>query len=639
MAKAVEQFGGQERQKSIHREDEMGDVLRKMENLVKDPEWCLYMSDKIAAEYRYFLRQQGSQISMSGSGSSRMNEAKAINNPQELRQTYEFMQQQWGDLQQVKKRITVQVEQAIGEKIITEKDRDFYKKKMRENVVNGRQIVTKEILEKAEKEVIDSLDKRKAEKKEYDDFITNPLVQNGFLHIDKNNKISIPDEEKFMKMSVPDRRKWLKKIQDAKPKAEKYLNEDLAEEYESLLNTVRKKGIMGKKSIEKYIDGFRNIDLEEKKHWIKEMKNGQQLERYVELWKNIRKTLKEGKGLERMETLRNTMGYSELLQAFGSEKEFESQRNLFAYKAKLDGALNKRLISHHIYKAFLGDMRGQTLESQQEYLNQFDEQMERYRTLRGNIDGMKNKDAQSVLNEMYDSGSFGYGEISAKYERLKSQKGSALRSASQHSLVEKALNQIRNDTVKGAARYANEVLDYGEKKTFVERVSRFFTGKVASQQDVSSYQKNVKRARRELSQKEVMPEEESAPLRESDHITNDTRKIDMEESNGLQEKPAQKPKSPSVKIKTNQDQSYQQNTFSGQKEEKRVVRVGIGSKEAVQAFNNERNLDQDQDSLSLMAKDGNRIVELKVNEIRHFTEYLKHTMDSVNDDEEISKAA
>ena len=131
-----------------------------------------------------------------------------------LSRFYEFMKSQFDDIRQIKNRITGHVKQAIKEKVITEKDRVFYKEKMKENVVSGKQIVTKEILEKAEKEIFESLEKRKKDRKEYDDLAENPIAQGGFLHVDKNNKIPIPDEEKYLKMSVSERRKWLKNIQE-----------------------------------------------------------------------------------------------------------------------------------------------------------------------------------------------------------------------------------------------------------------------------------------------------------------------------------------------------------------------------------------------------------------------------------------
>jgi hypothetical protein len=73
---------------------------------------------------------------------------------------------------------------------------------------------------------------------------------------------------------------------------------------------------MGEITIKKYLDGFKKIDNQEKAHWIKELKNGNQLRRYRELWGSIRSNLK-GTNLEHMESLRDKMGWSQLFAEFG----------------------------------------------------------------------------------------------------------------------------------------------------------------------------------------------------------------------------------------------------------------------------------------------------------------------------------
>lgn len=483
MAQGIEQFEEQEKQKPTHGEMGADDVLRKMEDLVKNPEWRQYMSEKIAAEYEYFLQQQGSQISMSASaGGSRMNQTKAIKNPQELRQTYEFMQRKWGDIQEMKKRITGHTKQAIKDKVITEKDRGFYKKKMKKNVVNGEQIVTKEILEKAERELLESLDKRRGERGEYDDLVNGLLVQNGFLHVDKNNKIPVVDEDNYLKMSVPDRRKWLEKIRDAKPKAEKYLNEGLNNEYADLLEEARREGWIGKSTIKKFKEDFNKIDFDEKKHWIEEMKNGNQLDRYKKLWEGIRKTL-DGEALSKMETLREQMGYSKLSESFENILDEE-------YGNKLEKAFDEGWISRHTQREFEKDMAAQPLSEKQRYLKSFDQEIGRYKILRTKIDVMKNGKEQAEINQMYESQSYGYTEINQRYQELTGG-GEGAGSQSKNEM-QSILENVQNRRVRKNIEWSEEALR--QNKDDKEKMITYLEDRIRKNEE-TDYAKDVKDAR------------------------------------------------------------------------------------------------------------------------------------------------
>ncbi|MBI5732084.1 MAG: hypothetical protein HY982_01860, partial [Candidatus Magasanikbacteria bacterium] len=64
-----------------------------------------------------------------------------------LNSSYKLIKGQHEQILHFKDRITGHVEKAIQEKIITQEDRVFYKNKMKENVVNGRQNLTREMLE------------------------------------------------------------------------------------------------------------------------------------------------------------------------------------------------------------------------------------------------------------------------------------------------------------------------------------------------------------------------------------------------------------------------------------------------------------------------------------------------------------
>ena len=524
-----------------------------------------------------------------------------------LSRFYDFMKNQFEEVKQFKKKITDHVEQAIREKVITEEDRKFYKKNMKENVVSGKQIVTREILEKAEKEMLESLDKRRKERKEYDDLVNSPINQDGFLHIDKNNKIQIVDEYGYLKMSVPDRRKWLKKIREALPKAKEYTEKQggiesakLEKEYKALLDDARKEGAIGLKTIRKFMDGFEKISLKEKKYWIQEMENGNQLKRYQDLWADIRKTLK-GPALKHMEGLRDKMGYTELLQEFGRFSEKESSRIVGEYEKKLENAYQQKIISKHTKLAFLHDIKNQPLKEQQRYLENFDTEMERYEALRLKIDQMKDKRAQKVLNEMYESSKYGYGEIQAKYNRLTGQASDSQNLSSQQEQGGKILSSITNQAIREGIIEASEKLNYVQKKTFIERITHYFSGKHAEKQDASDYQRKVQAAR--LEQERELIEEGVNKIPES-----------------------------RVKIRTTPTDSFESRTYVGTDENKRVVRLDIDSRTAIQTFNNEALLNRDQDELSIMTWDGKNSFELKMHEIRIMEKCLKEDLNQSSED-------
>ena len=576
-----------------------GDVIRHgIAQLLKDPYFQKTLDKEALKNYQDLVDKKGHV------------------NPDDtesLSRFYGFMKNQFEDVKKFKKKITDHVEQAIREKVITEKDRIFYKKKMKENVLSGKQIVTREILKQAEKDILESLENRRKERKEYDDLVNSPINQDGFLHIDKNDKIQIVDEQGYLGMSVPERRKWLKKIREALPKAKKYAekqngieSEKLEKEYKALLDEARKEGVIGLKTIRKFMDGFKKINLKEKEYWIQEMENGNQLKRYQDLWTDIRKTLK-GPALKRMEGLRDKMGYTELLQEFGRFCEKESSRIVGEYEKKLENAYQQKVISKHTKLSFLQDIRNQPLKEQQQYLEDFDKEMERYETLRSKIDQLKDKRSQKVLNEMYESNEYGYSEIQAKYNRLTGQASDGQASLSQEK-DRKILNSITNETIKEGIIEADEKLNKTQKKTFVERLTHYFSGKHAEEQDASDYQKKVQAARLEQ-EKELIKD-----------------KID--------ETPESR-----VKIKTTPTDSFESRTYVGTEENKRVVRLDIDSRTAVQTFNNEALLNCDRDELSIMTWDGKNDIELEMREIRIMQKYLKENLESSQEDVESEKEA
>ena len=617
MASPAEQLGAPE---SIEpNKAESADVIRnKIAQMVKDPYFQSTLDKEALKNYQDIVDKKGNIDP---------------NDTESLSRFYDFMSNQFTEVQQVKKRITDHVKDAIRGKAISEEDRKFYKEKMKENVVSGEQIVTKEVLEKAEKEILESLENRRKERKEYDDLVDSTLVKDGFLIIDKDNKILVPDEVNYLKMTVPERRKWLKQIQDALPKAERYAEaqeknegDKLTKEYETLLNAARKEGMIGDKIIDKFMDWFNGQNNEAKKYAIGQF--FKEMSRYKTLWKDIRKTLK-GNSLSRLEKLKDQMGHTELKSEFMKEQ----------YAGKLKEARQKKIISKHTETAFLADFESQSPDRKQNYLDQFDNQMEKYKSLCSRIDQMKDKKAQKVLNEMYEIGQHGFSEIHAKYNRLT---GSQISEADKNTKPEpslKGLSTITNETVKKEILHARKTLNRTEKKTFVERLTHFFSGRESERQDTVSYQDNVRASRKkhERAYQENVTEGSEPPIENEGlkgaHQNLEIHDIDENAVERTKSDTQKKPrtinptKSSDVRIKKSKDRAYQQNMFLDERGQKRrVVRVG-GTKEAVRAFNNEALLNRDKDELSIMSKDGSNIVEMKMREIRVMKDVLKKSLE------------
>ena len=409
---------------------------------------------------------------------------------------YKWIDEQWDKANIDLKNVRMQIDAGIRDGFMSENDREFLMNNL--ILTDDHDFVGKS--EKI-KELLDGKMKRiKDDRKEYDELINHPLVKNtGFLKSDANTKIMIPNEKDFLKMEVPERRKLLEQAKKALPEAEKYAekhggaeSEKLNKEYESLLNAARKEGVIGKATLEKYMDGFKKIDLAEKKDWMQELKNGNQLKRYKELWKNIRKTLK-GSDLTRMEELRDQKGYTELFTEFGRLKEQESLKITKDYDEKLEQAYKGKVISKHTKQEFAKDIRNHDLEKKREYLDGFDQQMSRYRTLRTQINQLKDKRGQAMLNSMYETENNGFTEISSAYNRFKSNGLNVLGSGKTDPLAD-----VRDISVKRGIMKANELLKAQgkEKQTaFLTRLKRMISGEQSESFDGSGFQKNLRKMR------------------------------------------------------------------------------------------------------------------------------------------------
>jgi len=280
------------------------------------------------------------------------------------------------------------------------------------------------------------------------------------------------------------------------------------------------------------------------------------------------------------------------------------------------------------------------------YLQKFDQEMSRHRILWAKINQLKNKKVKQVLLKMYESDDNGHSSIQAKYNRLTGQKYDESTVSSGDKSSDKILSNITNITARKAIIRADEELDTEQKNTFTERITHFFHVKRSEAQDAATYQKNIRAARKQQisSQEDTeAPAVEEQNLKEgvADRSSSQYVLKSEERSQINQEASPLTPKTklPNIKVKTSAENKFQQSTFLDKKENKRVVRVDINTKEAVGAFNSQTLLDRDRDDLSLIAKDGDRNVELKLHEIHAMEKYLKESLNQSHEDLDLEKKA
>lgn len=403
-----------------------------------------------------------------------------------LKSSYEFMEKGWEKVQAGLAKMNEHIEQAVAKKIISKDDIDFYKENLAKNVFNGKNIVDDKFLEKTEKELTDSLKKRVDEKDEFDKLQHHPLVKEGKLTIGKGQEVVVPDETGYLKMSVPDRRKFLEKIQEHLKKAEAYSKiqegveaPQLTAKYTSLLTQARDvEKVMGQATVDEFLTEFEKQPTEEKKYWIQEMANGNQLERYRDLWGDIRSTFPEGEAARNeMENARDQMGWTELFNKFGQLKQAESARLNGAYEQKLNAMHQQKVISDETLRSFMEDGDGiesQDLQGKYYYMQEFDRQMEPYQELRSNIDAIEDKKIKDELNKMYSQPKQGYTEIYDRYIELTE---SDMEEGGEEGEDEKVLNRIPDVTRREGIVEAVEMLDTPEAlQDMLEMVERMLEG-------------------------------------------------------------------------------------------------------------------------------------------------------------------
>lgn len=373
---------------------------------------------------------------------------------------------------------------AKSAKVASQVDEEFLMQKL---VVENINFAKKS--DEVETLIDQKLERMKKDKDAFMTFARHPLVKNvGYLKVDAGTKLEIPSEEDFLKMKVPERRELLEKLADALPKAEKYAKEaenaeslELTTEYGKKIGAALEKRIIGQKTAQKFMDGFKKIDGEEKKYWLAEFEN--QMGRYEELWAKIRSTL-EGHALQEMEGNLDHFGYSELLAQFGKLKGAESARLSASYTAALERYQEKGVVGRHTVGQFVVWMQQQKLKDQYAAEAKLPEQMARYEKLWDEISKLDD-DRQEFFRSKIDL--WGYTEFRNELNNLSDKK-----TKTQEPSV---LNQIRSSEVREAIVETEEMLaneGASKKKSFGAVLKKMFSHVNAERFDATSFEAQIR---------------------------------------------------------------------------------------------------------------------------------------------------
>ncbi|MBN2306829.1 hypothetical protein JXD20_02490 [Candidatus Peregrinibacteria bacterium] len=383
---------------------------------------------------------------------------------------------------------------AVGQKIASKEDEKFLMKQLiisNHNFVNQAESIGALVDQK--------LERMRKDRDRYDKLANHPLIKDvGYLKVDGNTRIELPNLDKFLDMKVPDRRALLDKLEKVLSTAEAYAKEceqreDQAsvEEYEAMLRGAMEEGIIGEHTFKSFLDGFKKIDHKEKEYWKEEFSN--QMKPYRDLWSLIRASLR-GKALEEMEAMRHNpeAGYSQLSDRFKELKISEAIRLEANYiktleKHRKEGIIGRRGIQELMTK------RGQRkLEKQYEAEQQLPEQMESYRALWKQIETLPKKQ-QKFLRERIDE--WGYDKLNQQYLKL------AGKEDTEEQGYEEAVKQIRSNTVREAIVETAEILDGQSKQrqtAFIGLLDKMFKRANRDTFDASSFEGDIRGKTRKI---------------------------------------------------------------------------------------------------------------------------------------------
>jgi hypothetical protein len=527
------------------------------------------------------------------------------------------------------KRIYDHIENAKKQKHISEVDEKYLMAKY----VLQKELDFSQNFQTIENHVLKKLDNRKKDKEIYDKIANHKLVQNvGYLKIDENTKIQVPNEKEFLEMTVPERHELLKKLQEALPKAEKYAekvgeeeSQELEKEYKSRLDKAYTEDkIIGQCTYNKFWNGFQKIDNKEKKYWIKEFND--QIDRYGKLWKDIRGNLKEDE-LKQMESSRDKMGYTELFVKYGETKKSLDDK----YKKNLEHFKEKGIIGEHVKNEFMSWIKDQDPKKKYDAIDNLHDreggQMENYQKLWNNIEKNLSKDQRAFMESKRDG--WGYTEMKNQYDQF---------IRGENMLSEEGKNDplsvINSTAIKTAIIRTNIDLKKrgkGKRKTFLNRLQRMFSREQRDQFDAKGFQARLRKDRVEKQEKTL--EQTSNKGITTDNMINLQQKLkekrveksgrrhgDSVEKSGIEKADVVKEEG-FTQIKTSEDDGHIHR--KAQLEINRVKGMErFFIEDQKQQFRGKEEGGRDDLSLAVHTDDG-RTVELDLTEIRAMEKYLE----------------
>ena len=537
--------------------------------------------------------------------------------------------------------IQKRIEMAKRSGVASENDEKFL---MSQLILNNESKFVKQSQE-TENLIMEKIARMEEDRKAYDEIADHKLVKNvGYLKVGVNTKITVPDEKAFLAMTVPERRAFLKKVQEALPEAEKYAEKTGAEEtkeldknYRGLLDKALEKKIIGKKTHEKFLDGFKKIDKQEKESWLREFPN--QMAKYEKLWADIKGTLK-GDALKRMESLRDGKGYTELFIEFGNIKESEKSRLDMGYDSKLRDFEKQGTIGKHAVSEFSNWMRGQDLKEKYQAFELMHDgpggQMEKYSKLHQDIKKNLPKNAREYLKSKADE--WGYTEMKSQYDRF-----IAGEKVPHNHGTEKAdpLARIESLRTRAAVVEAEKMLEKkggGKRGIFLNRIKRMFTEERADSFNADDFQSKLKRDKKDIKPEKTDTRKSAAA--DKNEVTDFQESLRRKRSGekGQAEQSASETETEMKKFEmsgkarvVSEDGFRQVETEGKEGTTKRKARIEINREKGIDRFLVEDSKHgyrmkseggKDEISIAFRTNDTST-VELKLNEIRAMEEYFE----------------
>ena len=520
-------------------------------------------------------------------------------------------------------RVHEKIQAAMRAGYASQADEEFLMEKL---VTDNIQFANK--ADQVEGLIEEKLDRMKKDKETYNQLASHTLIKNiGYLKVDATTKINFPDEKDFLNLTVPERREVINKIQAALPKAEQYASQTeeiedgkLKEGYRKKLDDAQKKGIIGKLTHQKFMDGFQKVDHEEKQYWTAEF--DAQMERYQELWNQIRSEL-QGPALKEIEGKIDQLGYSEIFTEFGRLKNTESKRLSDDYAFDLESYRQQGVIGRHTVAQFMVWMNQQELSDKYQAASKLPAEMNRYEKLWEDISKL-NKKEQAQLHSKIDI--WGYTELSQAYGQLSGQTNGV---SGQMEDGTQILSLINSKEVKDAIVETDEMLTKqgtGKRKSFGNILEKMFNRASRDSFDATSFETEV---REKVSANNPHIKEDPKGRGANDEVDFSQIEEDAEilEENG--------------KAKVIQDTGFLQIESKDSKGGlQRDIQVTINEEDGMKRFLSENSKnhfetenDGGSDDLSLAIQtDSGRTVELDLQEIRVLKKYLEKSEEKEQND-------